>query len=135
MDRYNRMRPGTGATTPLLPRPSAGSTLRYHFMIRKAFVMQLHPGQETEYARRHNPIWPALQAVLKSHGVRSYSIYLHPGTLQLFAYAEIEDEARWRAIADSPECRRWWAHMRDLMDTNADNSPVAVALTEAFHLE
>jgi len=104
-------------------------------MIRKAFVMQLHPGQEAEYKRRHNPIWPELESVLKSHGVRTYSIYLHPVTLQLFAYAEIEDESRWQAIAGTPECQRWWAHMRDIMDTYADQSPVSLALTETFHLE
>lgn len=104
-------------------------------MIRKAFVMQLHPGQEAEYRRRHNPIWPELESVLKSHGVQSYSIFLHPATLQLFAYAEIEDEARWQAIASTAECRRWWDHMRDIMDTNADNSPAGRELSETFHLE
>jgi L-rhamnose mutarotase len=103
-------------------------------MIRKAFVMQLHAGRLGEYRRRHNPIWPELEAVLKAHGVHNYSIHLHPGTLQLFGYAEIESEERWAAIAQTAECRRWWEHMRDLMDTNADASPVSVALDEVFHL-
>jgi L-rhamnose mutarotase len=103
-------------------------------MIRKAFVMQLHQGQEAEYRRRHNPIWPELEAVLRSHGVRSYSIFLHPQTLQLFAYAEVEDEARWDSIASTAECQRWWTFMRDLMDTNADHSPVSVPLAEVFNL-
>jgi len=71
-------------------------------MIRKAFVMSVHAGHEQEYERRHRPIWPELEKVLRDHGVRSYSIFLHPGTRQLFAYAEIEDEARWAAIAATP---------------------------------
>lgn len=104
-------------------------------MIRKAFVMQLHPGQEAEYQRRHNPIWGELETVLKSHGVQTYSIFLHPRTLQLFAYAEIEDESRWQAIAATPECQRWWSHMQDMMETNADHSPVSIDLPEVFHLE
>lgn len=103
-------------------------------MIRKAFVMAVYPGQEAEYERRHRPIWPELEAVLKEHGVRSYSIFLQPQTRQLFAYAEIEDEARWQAIAQTAVCRKWWAHMRELMPANADNSPVAVDLKEVFHL-
>jgi L-rhamnose mutarotase len=41
-------------------------------MIRKAFRMAVHSGQEEEYARRHNPIWPELRAALKSHGVYNY---------------------------------------------------------------
>jgi L-rhamnose mutarotase len=104
-------------------------------MIPKAFVMSVNPGSEAEYQRRHNPIWEDLEAVLKAHGVHNYSIYLHPGTQTLFAYAEIEDEARWDAIARTPECRRWWAHMADVMPSNPDNSPVSTALHEVFHME
>src|SRR5215469_6688411 len=99
-------------------------------MIRKAFVMEVNAGSEAEYERRHNPIWPELEAVLKEHGVRDYSIFLHPGTRQLFAYAVIEDEACWNAIAQSPVCRRWWAHMKELMPANPDGSPKSLPLTE-----
>ena len=104
-------------------------------MIRKAFVMSVHAGHEAEYARRHQPIWPELEAVLKAHGVVSYSIFLHAETRQLFAYAEIEDEARWAAIAQTEVCRKWWHHMADLMPTNPDNSPEAGELKEVFHIE
>jgi len=104
-------------------------------MIRKSLVMQLRPGCEQEYETRHNPIWPELEATLKSYGVLNYSIFLHPSTRQLFAYAEIEDDARWQAIAQTAVCQRWWAHMRELMDTNPDNSPVAVSLREVFHIQ
>ena len=70
-------------------------------MIRKAFVMQVQLGQEAEYQRRHSPIWPELQSTLKAHGVHNYSIFLHPETRQLFAYVELESEARWNAIAQT----------------------------------
>ena len=103
-------------------------------MIRKAFVMSVHPGYELEYERRHRPIWPALEQVLKQHGVHHYSIFLLAETRQLFAYAEIEDESRWEAIAATDACRKWWAHMGDLMPSNPDHSPVAAALKEVFHL-
>lgn len=103
-------------------------------MIRQAFVMSLHAGQEAEYQRRHQPIWPELEAVFKQHGVHNYSIFLLPETRQLFAYAEIEDEARWAAIAATPECQKWWAHMADIMPAQADGSPVSTPLREVFHL-
>ena len=102
--------------------------------LRKAFVMSVAPGQEAEYRRRHNPIWPELEKVLKEHGVSNYSIFLHPGTRQLFAVAEIESEERWQAIAQTDACRRWWRHMADIMPTNPDDSPVSMALEEVFHL-
>lgn len=103
-------------------------------MIRKAFVMSVHPGKEADYERRHRPIWPDLEAVLRRHGVRSYSIFLDESTRQLFAYAEIESEERWAAIASTPECRGWWVSMRELMPSNPDASPVSHPLREVFHL-
>ena len=74
---------------------------------------------------RHRPIWDDLTAELKSRGVHNYSIFLHPATRQLFGYVEIEDEARWAAIAQTDACRRWWKFMGDLMPSNPDNSPVS----------
>ena len=104
-------------------------------MIRKAFVMSVHPGAEAEYARRHQPIWPDLEAVLRAHGVHNYSIFLHEETRQLFAYAEIESEERWAAIAATDVCRRWWRHMADVMPPEPDARPVSRGLREVFHLD
>ncbi len=96
--------------------------------------MSVHAGSEAEYEKRHNPIWPDLEATLKAHGVSNYSIFLHPETRQLFAYAEIESEERWQAIARTPVCRRWWAYMKEIMPSNPDGSPVARELKEVFHV-
>lgn len=104
-------------------------------MIRKAFVMSVNPDQHAEYERRHRPIWPELEAKLKEHGVHNYSIYLLKETNQLFAYAEIEDEARWNAIGSTDICKKWWAHMGDVMPSNPDNSPVSADLAEVFHID
>ncbi len=104
-------------------------------MIRKAFVMQLLPGAEEEYHRRHNPIWPDLASVLRVHGVHRYSIFLHPHTLQLFATVEYENQILWDAIAQTEICQRWWLHMSGLMDTNPDASPTTLELPRLFNLE
>jgi L-rhamnose mutarotase len=104
-------------------------------MIRKAFLMTLKPGNQAEYERRHQPIWPELQEVLKSHGVSNYSIFLHRQSDQLFASVEIDSEEQWNQIANTEVCRRWWAFMKDLMLTNPDDSPLAVHLDEVFHLD
>ena len=97
--------------------------------------MQVKHGAEEEYRQRHCPIWRELEDVPRAHGVYNYSIALHSETGQLFAYAEIEDAARWKAIAQTPTCRRWWDYMADLMEVNADSSPRAVELQEMFHLD
>lgn len=103
-------------------------------MIRKGFLMKVHPTAHEEYRRRHDAIWPELASTLREHGVGSYSIFLDPRRSLLFAYVELESEERWNAIAGTEVCRRWWAFMRDIMETQADDSPVSEELTEVFHL-
>ncbi len=97
--------------------------------------MSVNAGDEEEYERRHQPIWPELESVLREHGVHNYSIFLHQETRQLFGYAEIEDEQKWLAIAQTPVCRKWWTHMQEIMPSNSDHSPVSVGLKEVFHLD
>ena len=103
-------------------------------MIRRAFRMSVHPDQQQEYARRHQPVWRELEETLLAHGVRTYSIYLDATTSDLFAYVEIESEDLWAAIARTDVCRRWWQHMRELMPSNPDGSPVSQPLEEVFHI-
>jgi L-rhamnose mutarotase len=121
------------------PRPTLIVAARLYYtgaaVIRRAFRMSVHPGQQAEYRRRHNPIWRELEETLVSHGVRTYSIYLDPDTNDLFAYAEIESEERWNAIASTDVCQRWWRHMRDIMPSNPDASPIARDLNEVFHID
>ena len=101
--------------------------------IRKAFVMKLKAGCEEEYRRRHSPLWPELEAVFRDHGVRNYTIFLLRETRQLFACAEIDDESRWAAIAETDVCRRWWRHMRELVEMDGAGRPEAMELSEAYH--
>jgi L-rhamnose mutarotase len=104
-------------------------------MLRKAFVMSVNIGAEAAYEARHNPIWPELEDILRKHGVHNYSIFLLGATRQLFAFAEIESEEKWAAIAATPVCERWWRHMAELMPHHSDYSPVSVELREIFHLD
>ncbi|HBV77083.1 MULTISPECIES: L-rhamnose mutarotase [Vibrio] len=103
-------------------------------MIRKACVMKLKPGCEAEYKKRHDELWSEMVEMLRAHGGHNYSIFLHPQTLQLFAYVEIESEEKWQATASNETCQRWWKYMADIMDTNNDNSPVAEDLVDMFYL-
>lgn len=103
-------------------------------MVRRAFRMQLHHGFEEEYKKRHARLWPELKQLLKERGIHNYGIFLDENSLSLFGYMEVEDPALLGDLPDHPVMKKWWAHMRDIMDTNPDNSPVSVPLTEVFHL-
>ena len=99
-----------------------------------AFKMQLKPGHAAEYQRRHDAIWPELASLLQESGVRDYSIFLDEETGALFAVLRRMDGHTMEALPQHPVMRRWWAHMADLMETQADASPVAVPLLPMFHL-
>ena len=104
-------------------------------MIRKGFKMKLYPGMEKEYEKRHNELWPEMQQMIHEHGGHNYSIYLDPETLVLYGYIEIDDEELWAKSADTAINRKWWDFMADIMETNPDNSHVAVDLHPVFHLD
>ena len=36
----------------------------------KAFKMKLYPGQEQEYKRRHDQLWPEMVEMIHAHGGR-----------------------------------------------------------------
>jgi len=103
-------------------------------MTRIAFKMKLFPGYEAEYRRRHAEVWPELAALLKSVGVRDYSIFLDEETLLLFAYLQIEDESRLDETRTHDIMWKWWDHMKDIMEVHPDTSPVTKPLKEVFYM-
>ncbi len=96
--------------------------------------MRLHRGFEEEYKRRHDNLWPELQELLKSTGVSEYSIFLDENTNELFGIMQVDDPRLIASLPEHPVMQKWWAHMRDIMDTNPDNSPVSIPLKEVFYL-
>ena len=104
-------------------------------MQRKAFKMQLKPGFEVEYKKRHDAIWPELSKLLKDAGVSDYSIFLDPETLALFGIQKLAPGNTADELSSTAIMRRWWDYMKDLMDSNPDNSPVCKDLSEVFHMD
>jgi L-rhamnose mutarotase len=100
--------------------------------MRSAWVMRLKPGQEAEYKRKHDEIWPEMVALLKSQGIHNYSIYRHG--LTLFAHLERPDDA---PPAGEPDAviQRWWKWMEPHMETHPDNRPIVEEVEEVFRLD
>jgi L-rhamnose mutarotase len=103
--------------------------------MRVAFKMKLFPGQAEEYKRRHSEIWPDLKALLKTAGIEDYSIFLDETTNDLVGVLKVGDTQKQKELAHHAVMKKWWAYMKDIMDTNPDNSPVAVPLKEVFYME
>lgn len=102
---------------------------------RIASKMKLLKGFEAEYKKRHDEIWPELKALLKETGISDYSIFFDEKTNDLFACFTINDENKLNELPAKAIMKKWWAYMKDIMETKEDNSPVSVSLKEVFYLK
>ena len=103
-------------------------------MKRVAFKMYLKPGFEQEYIDRHNAIWPELKKLLKDAGIADYSIFWDKETNILFAVQQVSGDGGSQELGSTEIVQKWWAYMADIMETNPDNSPVSIELTELFYM-
>ena len=74
--------------------------------------MFLHKGLESEYKKRHDEIWPELQALLKKTGISEYSIFLDETTNSLFGILQLDDPNAMDNLPSHPVMQRWWAYIQ-----------------------
>jgi len=103
--------------------------------MRVAFKMKIKSGFAEEYAKRHDQIWPSLKKLLKDQGVYDYSIFLDEETNVLFAVQKTLEGSGSQDLADNKVVQDWWKFMADIMETNSDDSPVAIPLKEVFRMD
>ena len=103
-------------------------------MEKFAFKMKLNPGCRDEYEKRHDEIWPELVDLLRDAGISDYSIHLDEETNTLFGVLWRRDDHTMAALPETAVMQRWWAHMADIMETEADNKPVVTELVPVFHM-
>ena len=99
-----------------------------------AFRMNLNLGEAEEYERRHNNVFPDLAQALSQAGVSDYSIWFDPETHHLFGILTRTENHTMDALPDTEVMKRWWAHMADVMETDANNVPVQLPLKRVFYL-
>lgn len=103
-------------------------------MQRIAFKMQLFPGCEEEYKKRHDQLWPELKQLLKDAGVSDYSIFLDETTNNLFGVMKAGDADKLNNLPSTEIMQKWWKQNVGIMETNPDNSPMQIQLKEVFYL-
>ena len=102
---------------------------------RVAFKMKLNPGVVEDYRKRHDNLWPELHKLLKDAGISEYSIFFDEETNILFAFQKQAGEQDSQDLGNTEIVKKWWKYMADIMETNADNSPVSTPLEEVFYME
>lgn len=102
--------------------------------MKVAFKMKLKNGMQEEYQRRHAQIWPELAELLTKSGISDYTIFLDEETNILFAVQRLSGNSS-QELGSYEIVQRWWRYMADIMETNADFSPISKELTTMFHLD
>ncbi len=84
-----------------------------------AWILEVRPGYEDEYKKRHDEIWPEMLEAVQKAGIRNYNIFRHG--LTLFGYFETDDLQRTIDILkDDPVNARWGAYMAPVMKIEID---------------
>ena len=100
-----------------------------------AWVLEVRPGYEAEYQRRHDAIWPEMLEALTRAGFRNYNIFRHG--LTLFGYFECDDlEGLQARIAAEPVNARWGEWMGPIMRVEIDPATsFPYLLPRQFHMD
>ena len=84
-----------------------------------AWVLEVRPGYEEEYKKRHDEIWPEMVDMLREAGLGNYNIFRHG--LTLFGYFETEDlKKSIDHIAKSEVNKKWAEYMAPIMKVDID---------------
>lgn len=79
-------------------------------MQRMGMVLGVKPEKIAEYKRLHKEVWPEFLALLSSHGITNYTIYLREPENLLFGsweYVGSDFEADMKIMAASPLTVKW----------------------------
>ena len=103
-------------------------------MTRHMWVLEVRPGYEEEYKRRHDEIWPEMLDALREAGIRNYSIFRHG--LHLFGYFETDDFERAKQFLATDEVNaRWSEWFQDVIEERFDEQGRPLEAEEVWHLD
>ena len=104
-------------------------------MQRTCFLMEIIPGQEAEYQRRHDEIWPELVTALQDAGVRNYSLFRRGTTV--IAYAECHPDATtaFGRVGETEVNARWAEWFTSVLARHTDEDGSLIEASEVWHLD
>ena len=84
-----------------------------------AWILEIRPGYEEEYKKRHDEIWPEMVQMLKEAGLRNYNIFRYG--IKLFGYFETDDlNKSINFISNSEINKKWSEYMEPIMKVDID---------------
>lgn len=102
-------------------------------MERACFFIELKPGMEQEYERRHVAVWPELLAELSLAGVRNYTLFRR-GPL-VVAYCECHPSAAeaFGRVGKTDINARWSKWFEDVIERLTDADGNLLWADEVWH--
>lgn len=104
-------------------------------MERICFKFEIYPGQEAEYKRRHDEIWPELVQAIKESGFANYSLFRRG--LEIVAYVECEPDVAtaFEKLSTYEANDRWSKWFEDVIVSLTDENGNLFTLQEVWHLD
>jgi len=104
-------------------------------MERILFTMEIFPGTEEEYKRRHDEIWPELVQALRDSGVANYTLFRR-GT-EIIAYAECTPDAAtaFGSVGATDVDQRWSRWFQDVISRKVDAGGNLLRVEEVWHMD
>ena len=123
MNEENAVSPGQlqpSGNYPVFPEGKNEPVGRKKEMERFAWKGKIKAGMQAEYKRKHDEIWPEMVELLKSAGIRNYSIW--SDGRDVFGYYECEKGIAFaeKTQAESPVVDRWNEYMADVLELEMD---------------
>ena len=103
-------------------------------MERLCFLMELEPGAEAEYERRHDEIWPEMREAVAAAGYTNYTLFRRGTTV--VGYAEcVPDVATVGATMAAAEVtERWNKSFDGIIASMSDADGNLLRASEVWHL-
>ena len=91
-------------------------------MERRVFMIEIFPGTEREYDKRHDEIWPEMESALVRSGFHNYSLFRSGTTI--IGYVECHPTIAEAGLNMSKEevSDKWGESMREIIDYEKTNS-------------
>lgn len=94
-----------------------------------AWTAGVRPGQEAEYKRRHDAIWPELVQSIRTAGLRNYHIFRN-GTDLIGTFETDDLDRALRHLTTADVNRRWGEFMAPIMIRKIDPATGYLPLLE-----
>ncbi len=104
-------------------------------MERVCFTFEIYEGQEAEYDKRHDEIWPELVKDINEAGFTNYTIFRRGNTAVGYFEAVPDKKTALEKMGKSPANAKWAEWFKSVIVNLADGHGNLLEMREVWHLD